>query len=144
MYDHPEIRLFRYRCPWRIGCSSAFHLFLDIRHGFFIYRYLIFFPYSAPVSKYRRLSLFFYRFLFHGHIDVTAAQVISHADIGLANVERAALAGLAILDTASVVADEGLLRGHVGLFGDEHPVVVLEVVVDLSPGEHVVGNFQVF
>jgi len=144
MYDHPKIRLFRYRSPWRIGCSSAFHLFLNIRHGFFIRRYLILFPNSAPVSKYRRLSLFFYRVLFHGHIDVTAAQVISHADTGLADVECARLARFAMLDAAAVVADEGLLSGHVGLFRDEHPVVVLEVVVDLSASEHVVGDFQVF
>lgn len=49
-----------------------------------------------------------------------------------------------MLDAAAVVADEGLLSRHVGLLRDEHPVVVLEVVVDLATREHVVGYFQVF
>ena len=79
------------------------------------------------------------------HKYITAPwEVISHADTRLADVECARLSGLAMFDAAAVVADEGLLSGHVGLLRDEHPVVVLEVVVDLATREHVVGHFQVF
>ena len=70
--------------------------------------------------------------------------MVPHPDACLTDVESAALAGLSVLDAAAVVAEEGLLGGHVGLLRDEHSVVVLEVIVDLSPREHVVSCLQVF
>jgi hypothetical protein len=75
---------------------------------------------------------------------IASREVVPHTNAGLPDVECTALPGLSILDTSAIVADEGLLSGHVGLLGDQHPVVVLEVVVDLSPGEHVVSDLQVF
>jgi hypothetical protein len=75
---------------------------------------------------------------------IASREVVPHTNAGLAYVECTALPGLSILDATAIVTDEGLLSGHVGLLGDEHPVVVLEVVVDLSPGEHVVSDLQVF
>ena len=70
--------------------------------------------------------------------------MIPHAYTGLPYIECATLAGFSILYTPPIVADEGLLSGHVGLLGDQHPVVILEVIVDLSPREHVIGGLQVF
>jgi hypothetical protein len=48
-----------------------------------------------------------------------------------------------MLDAAAIVADEGLLGSHVGLLRDQHPVIVLEVVVDLSTSVHVVSDLQI-
>jgi hypothetical protein len=75
---------------------------------------------------------------------IASREVVPHTNAGLPDVECTALPGLSILDAPAIVTDEGLLGGHVGLLGDQHPVVVLEVVVDLSPGEHVVSDLQVF
>ena len=74
----------------------------------------------------------------------TTDDLIPVENAGLSDVECAALPGLAHVDAAAVVAEKGLLGGHVGLLGQEHAVVVLKVVVDLSPRVQIVRRLQIF